>query len=106
MQKFAIGAAAAALALAGASLAQAGESSAMHMSGMDTPQAKAAMPAASQELGAHAMPGTVTRVDHATGMVYVTSLGMHMAVHFPPPTIKELKAGDKILVHLGYSMLR
>ncbi|NNM62549.1 MAG: hypothetical protein HKM03_10295 [Steroidobacteraceae bacterium] len=54
-------------------------------------------------LGNHAMPGTVTKVDHKSGMVHVTSMGAHMVVHFPPPTITNLKAGDKILLHLGYS---
>ncbi|HVC02323.1 MAG TPA: hypothetical protein VND80_08995 [Steroidobacteraceae bacterium] len=62
---------------------------------------KAAHPAGT--LGAHAMPSTVTKVNHKTGMVDVTSMGMHLAVHFPPPTIKGLQAGDKILLHLAYS---
>lgn len=57
-------------------------------------------------LGAHAMPSTVTKVDHKTGMVDVTSMGMHLAVHFPPTTIKSLKTGDKILLRLAYSYAR
>lgn len=55
-------------------------------------------------LGEHDMPGTVTRVDHKTGIVELTSLGMKLRVHFPPPTIARLKAGDHILLHLGYRM--
>lgn len=81
-------AAALAIALAAIGTASAAGMSAKHPSGT---------------LGAHAMPSTVTKVDHKTGMVYVTSMGMHMAVHFPPPTIKALRAGDKILLNLAYS---
>ncbi len=56
----------------------------------------------SQMMGRHHMPGTVTAVDHATGIVKVDSLGMPLVVHFPPPTIKDLKVGDKISLLLGY----
>lgn len=55
-------------------------------------------------LGKHMMPSTVDSVDHETGIVDLTSLGMHLQVHFPPPTISELKAGDKINLSLGYRM--
>lgn len=54
--------------------------------------------------GKHYMPGTVTAVDHASGIVKLNSLGMALVVHFPPPTIKDLKAGDKISLLLGYRM--
>ncbi len=91
-------AASAALAL-GAATANADNMS--DMSAMKSMHDEAAEPGAL--LGNHAMPGKVTKVDHKSGMVYVTSMGMHMAVHFPPPTIEHLKAGDKILLHLGYS---
>ena len=53
-------------------------------------------------MGEHNMPGTVTAVDHATGIVKLNSLGMHLVVHFPPPTIAGLKPGDSISLHLGY----
>ncbi len=52
--------------------------------------------------GMHGMPGTVTAVDHATGVVHLKSLGMDLVVHFPPPSIKGLKTGDKIRLMLGY----
>lgn len=51
----------------------------------------------------HRMPATVTSVDKATGIVEVTSAGMPLRVHFPPPAVANLKAGDKITLHLGYS---
>lgn len=54
--------------------------------------------------GRHFMPATVESVDHGTGIVKLESLGMGLVVHFPPPTIKNLKAGDKISLLLGYRM--
>lgn len=55
-------------------------------------------------MGEHSMPGKVTMVNHKTGLVHVLSMGMHLTVHFPPSTIEKLKAGDKIILHLGYSI--
>ena len=55
-------------------------------------------------IGEHNMPGTVTQVDHRSGIVELTSLGMNLRVHFPPATIEHLKPGDHILLHLGYRM--
>lgn len=56
-------------------------------------------------MGEHNMPGTVTSVDHDTGIVKLKSLGMNLVVHFPPPTIKKLKVGDNISLHLGYRLI-
>lgn len=52
----------------------------------------------------HKMPATVTSVDKATGMVEATSEGMSLRVHFPPASVANLKAGEKIILHLGYSV--
>lgn len=52
----------------------------------------------------HNMPATVTSVDTSTGMVEVTSEGMSLKVHFPAASVASLKAGDKITLHMGYSM--
>jgi len=51
----------------------------------------------------HQMPATVTSVDTTTGMVEVTSAGMSLRVHFPPASVADLKAGDKITLHMGYT---
>ncbi|HEU4670732.1 MAG TPA: hypothetical protein VFR91_08480 [Dyella sp.] len=53
--------------------------------------------------GSHRMPATVTSADPATGLVKVDSAGMALVVHFPPPAMKDLKPGDKITLHLGFS---
>ncbi len=51
----------------------------------------------------HNMPATVTSVDTSSGIVEATSEGMSLRVHFPPASVAKLKAGDKIILHLGYS---
>ncbi|WP_426702650.1 hypothetical protein ACPPVV_06520 [Rhodanobacter sp. Col0626] len=51
----------------------------------------------------HKMPATVTSVDTTTGIVAVNTAGMSLRVHFPPASVADLKAGDKITLHMGYS---
>ncbi len=51
----------------------------------------------------HTMPATVTSVDQKTGIVEDTSEGMALKVHFPPASLANVKAGDKIPLHLGFS---
>lgn len=53
--------------------------------------------------GMHEMAAEVTAVDAKTGVVEVTSMGMPLKVHFPPAAVADLKAGDKITLHMGYS---
>jgi hypothetical protein len=55
------------------------------------------------EMGEHTMPATVSSVNHKNGIVHVTSEGMKLVVHFPTTAVSELKKGDKITLHLGYS---
>jgi hypothetical protein len=52
----------------------------------------------------HNMPATVTSVDTGSSIVEVTSGGMSLRVHFPPASVAKRKAGDKIILHLGYSV--
>lgn len=54
-------------------------------------------------MGMHQMPATVTAADAKTGMVDVTTEDMALKVHFPPPAMASLKAGDKITLHMGFS---
>lgn len=53
--------------------------------------------------GMHAMPATVDSVDASSGLVGVTAGGMQLKLHFPPPALAGLKAGDRITVHMGFS---
>jgi hypothetical protein len=53
--------------------------------------------------GRHSMTGTVTMIDHTTGMMTLKTMEGELKLHFPPPTIQKLKEGDTITVHLSYS---
>lgn len=54
-------------------------------------------------MGMHTMPATVNSVDQQTGVVEVTSEGTTLRVHFPASALANLKAGDQITLHMGYS---
>ncbi|WEN15765.1 hypothetical protein PY254_03575 [Rhodanobacter sp. AS-Z3] len=54
-------------------------------------------------MGMHMMPATVTAADATTGVVDVMAGAMALKVHFPPTAMANLKAGDKITLHMGYS---
>lgn len=51
----------------------------------------------------HKMPATVNSVDEKTGIVDVTAGGMALKVHFPPASVANLKSGEKITLHMGYT---
>ena len=51
----------------------------------------------------HTMPATVSSVDMKTGEVMATTEGMSLRVHFPSASVANLKAGDKITLHMGFS---
>lgn len=53
--------------------------------------------------GLHTMPATVTATDPKSGTVDVAAGGMALRVHFPPAAMAELKAGDQITLHMGFS---
>ncbi|RUL66431.1 hypothetical protein EKH79_04340 [Dyella dinghuensis] len=53
--------------------------------------------------GMHTMPATVTHTDPQTGIVDVMASGMALRVHFPPDSMANLKAGDKIGLYMAYS---
>ncbi len=53
--------------------------------------------------GEHSMSGTITKIDHNTGMVSVKTGAGTLDVHFPPAEIKDLKEGDTITVNLSFS---
>jgi hypothetical protein len=59
--------------------------------------------ATGQPQGAHSMTGTITMIDHSTGMLTLKTMEGDLKLHFPPPTVKKLKEGDTITVHLSYS---
>ncbi|MFK2874988.1 hypothetical protein ISP13_15705 [Dyella lipolytica] len=94
-----------AVAFSGVALAQDSmpASSTTAMSRMSTGAMHPGMKSMHTLIGMHAMPATVSAVDTHTGVVDVTSEGMALKVHFPPAAMADLKAGDTITLHMGYS---
>ena len=54
-------------------------------------------------MGRHWMSGKVDSVDHKTGWVKVKTDEGVLSVHFPPDSVKDLKEGETITVHLGFT---
>lgn len=97
-----------ALAFSGAALAQdsmpSSSSSSSSMGAMGGMHGgKTGMKGMHHMMGMHAMPATVTSVDTKTGIVEADAEGMNLKVHFPPSSVADLKTGDKITLHMGYS---
>jgi hypothetical protein len=53
-------------------------------------------------MGSHDMTGKIDRIDHKTGVVKLESKPHDLELHFPPDSIKDLKKGDKITVHMSF----
>lgn len=53
-------------------------------------------------LGQHMMPVTITAIDAKTGIVDATAGSMALKLHFPPPSLAGMKAGDMISVHMAF----
>jgi hypothetical protein len=56
-----------------------------------------------KKMGKHEMSGTIENLDHKTGWVTVKTGEGNLNVHFPPDALKDLKTGDTITVHLGFT---
>ena len=52
--------------------------------------------------GTHTMTGTVTEVDHTTGMLSLQTHAGELKLHFPPDAVKAVKNGDALTVSLGF----
>lgn len=97
-----LGSLALALVAGGAALAQDSMSAQDKMGAMASPKTHM-KGMRSHLMGKHTMPATVTSVDAKTGLMEVDSEGMALKVHFPPSSVADLKAGDKITLHLAFS---
>ena len=49
----------------------------------------------------HTMDGKVTKVDAKRGWVDVKTPEGSMKLHFPPPALNSVKAGDSVTIELG-----
>ena len=52
--------------------------------------------------GKHKMTGTVDKIDHAKGTLMLKTGPAEMALHFPPPSLKDIRNGDTITVEMGF----
>lgn len=53
--------------------------------------------------GSHSMTGTVDKIDQAKGVLTLKYGSSEMLLHFPPAALKEVRDGDTITVHLGFT---
>jgi hypothetical protein len=53
--------------------------------------------------GEHSMSGTVTAIDPQTGKLSLKTGVGELDLHFPPQALKDVKEGDQLTVHLGFS---
>ena len=58
-------------------------------------------PGANQE-GEHTMRGTITAIDPSTGLLSLRTGTGELKLHFPAPSVRGLKEGDTITVHLAF----
>ena len=55
-------------------------------------------------MGVHEMGGTVSSINHHTGMLSLkTGMGV-LRLHFPPKTLTQVRDGEHIVVHLGFTV--
>lgn len=54
-------------------------------------------------MGQHEMSGKVTMINHHSGIIHVKTPEGLMVVHFPPKSLKQVKKGEKIQMHLSFS---
>jgi hypothetical protein len=52
--------------------------------------------------GQHTMSGTVSTVDHQTGMVSLNTDAGELKLHFPPQSLQNVKEGDTLTVSLAF----
>ena len=57
--------------------------------------------AASAAAGKHTVDGKVTKVNAKKGWVDVKTSEGSMKLHFPPPALENVKAGDSVTVEIG-----
>ncbi len=55
-------------------------------------------------MGKHVMSGTIDMIDLQTGWIKLKTDEGIMVVHFPIPSMKDMKNGDIITVYLSFSM--
>ncbi|MHB1951253.1 MAG: hypothetical protein ACYCQK_07230 [Acidiferrobacteraceae bacterium] len=60
---------------------------------------------AGHETGVHQMAGTVTAINHRTGILSLKTPEGMLRLHFPPASLRQVKRGERLDVHLGFTPL-
>lgn len=66
-------------------------------------RARQMAPAKGKQSGMHSMIGKVEDLDTETGMLELKTAEGPLKLHFPPQSLTQLKKGDEIQVHLGFT---
>jgi len=73
------------------------------LSTLALPVACLTVPALAMDMmGEHDMSGKVQKVNHKMGTFELKTHEGTLHLHFPPDTLKEVKNGDMLTVHLGF----
>ena len=73
------------------------------LSTLALPMACLTVPALAMDMmGEHDMSGKVQKVNHKMGTFELKTHEGVLRLHFPPDTLKEVKNGDNLTVHLGF----
>lgn len=59
--------------------------------------------AGTQYRGKHTAFGSITTINHQTGVLSLNTGASELLLHFPPQVVQNLKTGDLITVHLGFT---
>jgi hypothetical protein len=57
------------------------------------------------ERGAHRMSGTITTINHETGVLDLKTKEAALQLHYPPKFIHHLKKGERLTVDLAYAKI-
>jgi hypothetical protein len=57
------------------------------------------------ECGEHRMSGTITAINHETGVIDLKTKEAALQLHYPPKFIHQLKKGERLTVDLAYAKI-
>lgn len=60
-------------------------------------------PAKGKQSGMHSITGKVEDLDTETGMVELKTAEGPLKLHFPPKSLAQIKKGDELQIHLGFT---
>lgn len=73
----------------------------VHAQTAPPPRPAAKAPSTTEAAGRHTLEGEVTKVDAKKGWVDVKTPEGRLKLHYPPPALDSVKAGDQVTVEIG-----